>query len=78
MINEVIRGRVLFLGAHCDDIEIGCGGTAAKLKAEGRTFAFAIATDCGDQRSNEARAAAAHLALMEEQVGPRWSRPRGR
>jgi LmbE family N-acetylglucosaminyl deacetylase len=23
--------RVLFLGAHCDDIEIGCGGTALKL-----------------------------------------------
>ena len=20
--------RILFLGAHCDDIEIGCGGTA--------------------------------------------------
>jgi LmbE family N-acetylglucosaminyl deacetylase len=23
--------RVLFLGAHCDDIEIGCGGTALRL-----------------------------------------------
>jgi len=27
---------VLFLGAHCDDIEIGCGGTILKL-LEGRT-----------------------------------------
>ena len=26
-------GSVLFLGAHCDDIEIGCGGTIQKLVA---------------------------------------------
>jgi LmbE family N-acetylglucosaminyl deacetylase len=27
-------GHVLCLGAHCDDIEIGCGGTIAKLADE--------------------------------------------
>jgi len=26
--------RVLFLGAHSDDIEIGCGATVLKLVAE--------------------------------------------
>ena len=25
-------GCVLFLGAHCDDIEIGCGATVLKLR----------------------------------------------
>lgn len=28
--------RLLFLGAHCDDIEIGCGGTVLKLLAARR------------------------------------------
>ncbi len=28
--------RILFLGAHADDIEIGCGGTALRLTAERR------------------------------------------
>jgi LmbE family N-acetylglucosaminyl deacetylase len=28
--------RLLCLGAHCDDIEIGCGGTILKLTAAGR------------------------------------------
>jgi len=26
--------RILCLGAHCDDIEIGCGGTVLRLLAE--------------------------------------------
>lgn len=30
--------RVLCLGAHCDDIEIGCGGTLLKLLARGGSW----------------------------------------
>ena len=26
--------RILCLGAHCDDVEIGCGGTVLRLLAE--------------------------------------------
>ncbi len=45
MRNEtLISGRILFVGAHCDDIEIGCGGTAAKYSEKGKQIAFAIAT----------------------------------
>ena len=37
--------RYLFIGPHPDDIEIGCGATAAKLAAEGKTVTFLILTD---------------------------------
>ncbi len=51
--------KFLFVGAHCDDIEIGCGGTAAKLASMRRAVTFAVATDCGAVRQHEARKAAA-------------------
>ena len=64
---NLIGRRVLFLGAHCDDLEIGCGGTAAKLVAAQQTVAFAVATDCGAVRKAEATAAAALLGLSAAQ-----------
>ena len=32
--------RILLLGAHCDDIEIGCGGTLLRLLAEYPNLCF--------------------------------------
>ncbi|HXM61769.1 MAG TPA: PIG-L deacetylase family protein [Terriglobales bacterium] len=57
--------NILFLGAHCDDIEIGCGGTATKLSALGCKITFAVATNCGPHREDEAREAASKLGLRE-------------
>ena len=37
--------RYLFLGPHPDDIEIGAGATAAKLRAMGKEVCFLICTD---------------------------------
>ena len=37
--------RYLFIGPHPDDIEIGCGATAAKLVRKGKKAAFLILTD---------------------------------
>ena len=37
--------RYLFIGPHPDDIELGCGATAAKLAAEGKEVTFLILTD---------------------------------
>jgi LmbE family N-acetylglucosaminyl deacetylase len=53
---------VLLLGAHCDDIEIGCGGTLLRLARELPGAAFFWVTLSGDaRRAAETRAAAARL-----------------
>ena len=67
---QLISGRILFIGAHPDDIEIGCGGTAAKYPARGHTLAFAVATEEADpkkarKRTREATKAAEILDLSE-------------
>lgn len=67
---ELITGKVLFVGAHPDDIEIGCGGTAAKCASRGDPVAFAIATREADgnkavKRRREATKAAKLLELSE-------------
>ena len=50
---QLISGRILFIGAHPDDIEIGCGGTAAKYSKRGHTIAFAVATEEADPKRQE-------------------------
>lgn len=51
---------ILCLGAHSDDIEIGCGGTVLRLLAEhpGATVHWVVFS-AADQRDEEARASAA-------------------
>lgn len=47
-IPKVDSGNVyVFVGPHPDDIEIGCGATAAKLVRMGKTVYFVVATDGG-------------------------------
>ncbi len=54
--------KVLCLGAHCDDIEIGCGGTLLKLLEEGHEFVFSWVTlSSHEQRSAEARKSASRF-----------------
>jgi LmbE family N-acetylglucosaminyl deacetylase len=70
MTQSLVAGRILFIGAHCDDIEIGCGGTAAKFAQAGNAVAFAIATPENEvaeqaKRRVEAANAAAVLGLTE-------------
>ena len=53
------RGTVLFLGAHCDDVEIGCGGTMLRLREERPDLDLRWATFTGnDIRRLEARESA--------------------
>jgi LmbE family N-acetylglucosaminyl deacetylase len=71
--------RYCFVAPHPDDIEIGAGGTVARLKAMGKHVTYVIATDgrYGGEipdmppeevvalRVEEAKAAAAHLGVDE-------------
>jgi LmbE family N-acetylglucosaminyl deacetylase len=61
--------NVLAVGAHHDDIELGCGGTLAKLKAEGHEVYGIILTDSethydlkGIHRTKEQALVEAHRA----------------
>jgi LmbE family N-acetylglucosaminyl deacetylase len=67
--------RILCLGAHADDIEIGCGGTVLRLLAEhpGATFHWVVLSGDGE-REREARDSArrffgsAHAQLDVHQI----------
>lgn len=60
-------GTVLCLGAHSDDIEIGCGGTLLKLvdEVEDLTVHWVVLTAKG-KRHDEARASAEHVLASVE------------
>ncbi|HKC61757.1 MAG TPA: PIG-L family deacetylase [Myxococcales bacterium] len=68
-VREFEGDVVLALGAHPDDIELGCGGLILKLKASGaRVYGLTMTrgekgTDRPEQRESEARRAAGFLGL---------------
>lgn len=52
--------RILAIGAHSDDIEIGCGGSLLRLIAEGAGCEVRwVVLSGGEERAREARASAA-------------------
>lgn len=56
------QGTVLCLGAHCDDIEIGCGGTLIEIHKSHPQLRFVWVVFSGDDsREQETRTAAAAL-----------------
>jgi LmbE family N-acetylglucosaminyl deacetylase len=59
--------RLLCLGAHCDDIEIGCGGTVLKLAAAGRRLEVRwIVFSSDERRKREAlKSAEAFLSSVD-------------
>jgi LmbE family N-acetylglucosaminyl deacetylase len=61
--------RLLVVGAHSDDIEIGCGGTVLRLVEDGLVASVAwVVLAATDERAEEARASAASfLAKAPEQ-----------
>jgi LmbE family N-acetylglucosaminyl deacetylase len=59
--------KILCLGAHCDDIEIGCGGTVLKLIESYKNIRFYwVIFSSNEERAQEA-IASANLFLKEAQ-----------
>lgn len=76
--NEGAIRSVLFLGAHCDDVEIGCGATAQKLIAahpEARIHWVTLSSD--EVRAQETRRAASLLLEGAKHVDVRIETFRG-
>ena len=54
--------NILFLGAHCDDIEIGCGGTVLTLLEKYKIRKIVWVVFCSNEtRKKEAEASAGHF-----------------
>lgn len=66
--SEAMLGHVLCLGAHCDDIEIGCSGSLLKLSAEGRLrhVTWVVFTSDTRREREAARSAQAILTGVKE------------
>ena len=62
--------RVMCLGAHCDDIEIGCGGSILRLIEERPDLEFCWVVFASDEKRKQEGAASAKLFL----AGARESR----
>lgn len=67
--------RVLALGAHPDDVELGCGGSLSRLAKDGAEVHAAVFTRCEDEtpddpdlRFRECEAAAVTLGLKRVRV----------
>jgi LmbE family N-acetylglucosaminyl deacetylase len=44
---------ILAIGPHPDDVEAGCGGSAARLVGEGYKLIYLVFSKCLDQKGNE-------------------------
>jgi LmbE family N-acetylglucosaminyl deacetylase len=60
--------KILCLGAHCDDIEIGCGGTVMRLANEytGLKMKWVVFTSTSERRTEAERSAAHFLEPITE------------
>jgi LmbE family N-acetylglucosaminyl deacetylase len=62
--------RVLAIGAHADDIEIGCGGTLLRLAQELETLELHwVVLSADGERADEARSGAAAFGAEAEVLG---------
>ena len=59
--------NILAIGAHFDDVELGCGGTLAKHVAEGDKVYVFVATSSGFKSHNKEQVRCSEVANIEGQ-----------
>ena len=70
---KIVR-RVLCLGAHSDDIEIGCGGTILKLiQDQPELEVLWVVFSAGGTRTREARLIATNARTRRTRTHPTWA-----
>ena len=61
--------KILAIGAHCDDIELGCGATLAKLIKEGAEVKYIAFSICKiDSLADECYRATKELGIREAEI----------
>jgi LmbE family N-acetylglucosaminyl deacetylase len=68
-----LENNVLFIGAHADDVEIGAGGTVAKLASKGYNIWLCILTEENNKkkaaiRKSESKSAAQVLGIGDDKI----------
>jgi LmbE family N-acetylglucosaminyl deacetylase len=66
------EATVLCIGAHCDDVEIGCGATLVRLAREYPRLRFEWAVFSGDESRQAETRAAARALLGDERCSVRF------
>lgn len=61
--------KVLALGAHPDDIELGCGGSLARFRDEGSDLHSAVFSTCGDETPADPKLRAREYAVAAKSLG---------
>src|SRR4030067_870143 len=61
--------KVLALGAHPDDIELGCGGSLARFRDEGSELHSAVFSTCGDETPADSKLRAREYAVAAKSLG---------
>lgn len=74
VVGPWLRGveRAAVVVAHCDDMEIGCGGTIARLVAAGAAVHVVVSTDSGVWRDGAAQVRIEQQQAACERLGVTW------
>ncbi len=68
-VNENLKApKILCLGAHCDDIEIGCGGTILRLIEEVPDAQFRWVVLSGDEKRKKEAVESANIFLEKVKI----------
>jgi len=66
---RITPSQVLALGAHPDDVELGCSGTLIKLREAGSTVHTAVFSTCSDETPRDPRLRVREYESAAREIG---------